>query len=304
MQFIKKNVTDIMRLLVFPIEVHSVFEDAIDIIETDQAATSWLKRLIEQYETSEKSFDYKGMLVEGKYISERLGIHQHTFDLLIFLCLAEPLRIRYFKRGIDEKIWLNSMMDLRYKLEECRLVHGTVGTFVASWFGGFFDMTRFALGRLQFEITNTKEEYTVGGICVPEGSYAINIHIPRTGTRLDRNEVLNSYRAAADWFSDVFPNGETLFTCNSWLLDPWNLTVLNPTSNLANFINDFEIVQVYSYENYNELWRLFDCNYSGDSKDLPRDSSLRRAYANRVERFEQTCGGRGFFRLKNGEIVK
>ena len=304
MQIIKKNVICIMEQLMFPIEAQSVFIDAMDIISADSGATSWLKDLIEQYEISEDSFDYKGMLLEWEAIGTELGIHQHTFDLLIFLCLCEPLRIHYSERGIDEKIWLDSIMDLRYKLEECRLVYGTVGTFVAPWYSGFFDMTRFALGRLQFEITYTKEEYSVLGACVPINSPAINIHIPRTGTRLDHNEVLNSYRAAADWFSAIFPEGEALFTCNSWLLDPWNLTVLDPTSNLANFINDFEIVQVYSYENYNELWRLFDCNYTGDSKDLPRDSSLRRAYANRVERFEQTCGGRGFFRLKNGEIVK
>ena len=304
MQIIKKNVIDIMERIMFRVEARDVFIDAMDIISADSVATSWLKDLIELYETSEAPLDYKGILAEGLSINESLGIHQHTFDLLLFLCLCEPLRIHYSERGIDEKIWLDSIMDLQYKLEECYLVYGTVGTFVAPWFGGFFDMTRFAFGRLQFEITNTKEEYIVGGICVREGSPAINIHIPRTGTRLDHNEVLNSYRTAADWFSAIFPEGEALFTCNSWLLDPWNLTVLNPTSNLANFINDFEIVQVYSYENYDELWRLFDCNYTGDSKDLPRDSSLRRAYANRVERFEQTCGGRGFFRLKNGEIVK
>ena len=70
------------------------------------------------------------------------------------------------------------MMDLHYKLDECSLVYGTVGTFVAPWFSGFFNMTRFGLGRLQFEITNTKEEYIVGGVCIPAESPAINIPLP------------------------------------------------------------------------------------------------------------------------------
>ena len=304
MQIIKRNVINIMERLFFPIEAQDVFIESIDVIAADSVATLWFKQLIEQYETSEDYLDYKGILFEGQTIAKALGIHQHTFDLFIFLCLCEPLRIHYSERGIDEKIWLDSIMDLQYKLEECYLVHGTVGTFVAPWFGGFFDMTRFAFGRLQFEITNTKEEYIVGGICVPEGSPAINIHIPRTGTRLDHNEVLSSYRTAADWFSAIFPEGEALFTCNSWLLDPWNLTVLNPTSNLANFINDFEIVDVYSYDDYNELWRLFDCNYTGNPADLPQNTSFRRAYADRIARAEKTGGGRGFFRMKNGEILK
>ena len=304
MQIIKKNVICIMEQLMFPIEAQSVFIDAMDIISADSGATSWLKDLIEQYEISEDSFDYKGMLLEWEVIGTELGIHHHTMAMLIFLCLCVPLRNRYLVRGLDLKVWHDSIMDLRYKLEECRLVYGTVGTFVAPWYSGFFDMTRFALGRLQFEITYTKEEYIVGGVCIREGSPAINIHIPRTGTRLDHNEVLNSYRAAADWFSAIFPEGEALFTCNSWLLDPWNLTVLNPTSNLANFINDFEIVQVYSYENYNELWRLFDCNYNGNPAILPRNTSLRCAYAERVARSELTGAGRGFFRMQDGKILK
>ena len=304
MQIIKRNVINIMERLFFPIEAQDVFIESIDVIAADSVATLWFKQLIEQYETSEDYLDYKRILFEGQTIAKALGIHQHTFDLLIFLCLCEPLRIRYSKRGIDEKIWFDSMMDLHYKLDECSLVYGTVGTFVAPWFSGFFNMTRFGLGRLQFEITNTQEEYIVGGFCIPAGIPAINIHIPRSGTHLEHNEVLSSYRLAAEWFSNAFPEGELLFTCNSWLLDPWNLTVLDTSSNLAAFMGDFEIVETYLHEGYPDLWRLFDCNYNGTPEDLPRNSSLRRAYADRVARAEKTGGGRGFFRMKNGEILK
>ena len=304
MQIIKQNVTALMEKLNFPTDAQAVFADALDRITADRVATAWLRRLIEQYETSEQSCNYKRMLADGQAMGKVLGIHEHTMDLLLFLCLGEPLRIRYAARGIDESVWLDSMMDLRYKLEECRLVQGTVGSFVAPWFGGFFNMTRFALGRLQFEIVHTSRDYTLGGELLPAGTPAINMHIPRTGTRLDHGEVMESYRAAAAWFADVFPDGTALFTCSSWLLDPWNLTVLKPTSNLAAFIGDFEIVSSHSYEGYGDLWRLFDCAYTGNPADLPRDSSLRRAYADRVARGEPTGSGRGFFRMRNGEIVR
>jgi hypothetical protein len=304
MQTIKQNVIHVMDRLTFPTDAQAVFADAMDTIAADAVATAWLKRLIEQYETSERACHYKRMLADSRAIGTVLGIHEHTMELLLFLCLCEPLRRRYADRGIDESIWLDSMMDLRYKLEECRLVMGTVGSFVAPWFGGFFDMTRFALGRLQFEIVHTSKDYTVGGIAVPAGSPAINMHIPRTGTRLDHTEVMASYRKAAEWFADVFPDGTLLFTCSSWLLDPWNLTALKPTSNLAAFIGDFEIVSSGSNEGYGELWRLFDCNYTGNPADLPRDSSLRRAYADRVARGEPIGHGRGFFRMRDGEIIR
>lgn len=304
MKIIKQNIITIMNRIAFPNDAQVIFLDALDRISVDPVATVWFKRLIEQYEISDTACDYNRMIADMNAMGEALNINEHTMDLLLFLCLCEPLRTRYIERGIEENVWHNSIMDLRYKLEECYLVQGTVGSFVAPWFAGFFDMTRFALGRLQFEIVYTRKDYIVGGINIPEGSPAINIHIPRTGTRLDHNEVLDSYLTAADWFADIFPDGEVLFTCNSWLLDPWNITILKPTSNLAAFIRDFEIVESYSYDNYPDLWRLFDCNYNGNPTDLPRDSSLRRAYADRVARAEPTGSGRGFFRMCNGKIVK
>ena len=304
MQIIKQNVIGIMKRLDFPSDAQMTFVNVLNYISADPVATAWLKHLIEKYEMSEATCDYNSMIADMDAMGRNLGIHEHTMDMLLFLCLCEPLRVRYISKGIGEDIWLNSMMDLKYKLEECRLVHGTVGTFVARWYSGFFDMTRFALGRLQFEIVYTKNDYTVGGVNVPKGSPAINIHIPRTGTRLDHDEVLKSHLAAADWFRDIFTDDEVLFTCNSWLLDPWNTTVLDPDSNLAAFIGDFEIVESYLCDHYPDLWRLFDCNYNGNADDLPRDSSLRRAYADRVARGEKTGAGRGFFRMKNGEILK
>lgn len=304
MQTIKQNALALTERLNFPADARAVFADALERIAADPVAAAWLCRLVEQYETCQGSCDYNRMLADGQAMGRALGLHAHTVDLLLFLCLGEPLRARYAARGVDESVWHNSMMDLRYKLEECRLVYGTVGSFVAPWFGGFFDMTRFALGRLQFEIIHTSKEYTLGGAPLPAGTPAINIHIPRTGTRLEHAQVLEAYRAAAAWFADTFPDGTALFTCSSWLLDPWHLTVLSPTSNLAAFIGDFEIVESRHYVNYGELWRLFDCLYTGNPADLPRDSSLRRAYADRVARGEPTGSGRGFFRLRDGEIVR
>ena len=295
MQTLKQNVRTIMERLSFPENARAVFLDALDRIAADRTAAAWLGRLVAQYDESENC-DYLRLLADSKALGAALDIHEYTMALLLFLCFGERLRARYAERGLDETVYWDSMADLRYKLEECRLVHGVVGSFVAPWFGGFFNLTRFALGRLQFEIIHTHHDFTVGGTLLPAGSPVINIHIPRTGTRLLHDQVTDAYRRAAAWFRTALGEHPTVFTCSSWLLDPWHLTVLAPTSNLAAFIGDFEIVETRQYDSYREVWRLFDCEYTGDVDALPRDSSLRRAYVERIRRGEPTGSGRGFFR--------
>lgn len=299
---VKINVADLMTHLDFPADAQKVFRDALDRIGGDKVAAAWLERLMAQYDESENCA-YRQMLADIRAMGGALGLHEYTVSLLLFLCLGERLRARYAERGIDEAVYYASMADLRYKLKECRLVHGEVGSFVASWFSGFFNLTRFALGRLQFEIVKTKCDYTVSGTFLPTGSRAINIHIPRTGTRLDHREVLDAYRRAADWFAPQLEGQPTVFTCSSWMLDPWNMTVLAPASNMAAFYGDFEIVESGSYDSYKDVWRLFDCLYTGDPDALPADSSLRRAYVERIRRGEPTGWGRGFFLWQDGAIV-
>lgn len=299
---VKTNVTDLMTRLDFPADAQTVLLAVLDRIGGDTVAAAWLGRLMAQYDESERCA-YRQMLADIRAMGEALGLHEYTVSLLLFLCLGEKLRARYAERGIDEAVYYASMADLRYKLEECRLVHGEVGSFVASWFSGFFDLTRFALGRLQFEIIKTKQDYTVGGELLPAGSRAINIHIPRTGTRLDHGEVLDAYRRAATWFAGEFADQPITFTCSSWMLDPWHLTVLAPTANMTAFYRDFAIVESGSYDNYNSIWRLFDCAWTGDPNALPGDSSLRRAYIERIRRGEPTGWGRGFFLWRDGDIV-
>ncbi len=297
----KNYIQDLMCKLNFPSEAQKTFVDAFERILGDKTASAWFTCLLQQYDESEHC-SYKQMIIDVGALGKALNIHQYTISLLMYLCMAEKLRCRYIEREIDESIYFNSMLDLRYKLEECRLVHGINGSFVASWFSKFFELIRFALGRLQFEITTTKDEFIVDNVILPAGSKAINVHIPRTGTKLDHKDVLEAYRLAAEMFADEFDSQPVLFTCYSWLLDPWNLKILSPSSNLAAFCNDFKIVESGNYNGYGEVWRLFDCHYTGNVSDLPRDSSLRRAYADRIERGEPIGWGRGMFIYRDGKI--
>lgn len=302
MDTLLRSISYYMERLDFPADAQETFLSALQTILSKPAAADRFSDLLSQYERSEHC-PYKQMLADAVALAEPLGIHAYTVSVLLFLCLAEKLRRRYAERGLDEAIFFASLRDLRYKLEECRLVYGINGSFVAPWFSGFFDLSRFALGRLQFEIIRTREDYRFGCMDFPAGSPVINVHIPRTGTRMPYADVLEAYRLAAEMFASDFTGRPMVFTCHSWLLDPWNLTVLSPSSNLAAFIRDYRILQTGQFEGYGELWRLFDCLCTDDTTNLPKDSSLRRAYAERIDRAEPIFWGQGFFLYLDGKIL-
>ena len=293
-EVLKEQVSHYMQQLHFPQDACADLSAALAQICADDAAFAAVSDMCAIY-AADCHCHFTPFLEQTDAICHRLGIHPYTGGLLLYLCLADTLLAHYRSAGHSDALFWNALADLSYKLEECRLVHGINGSFVAQWFAGFFKLERFALGRLQFELMALKKPGSYRGTPFPVGTTVINVHIPRTGTRLDHAEVEKSYKMARKFFADAFPAGPAIFNCSSWLLYPWNLEILSPTSNLRAFIEDYEIVRSGDYEDYSSLWRLFDCNYTGNADDLPQNSSLRRAYAARVKRGEPTGYGVGFF---------
>ena len=291
---IKENISELMQRLEFPEDAQKVILSSVDKLLSDSSSYVKFSEIVAQYGKT-VDCDYTKMLEETKVLCERHNIHEFTSNMILLLALGEKLRERYAERSIDEDIYYNSMADLRYKLEECRLVRKEVGTFVPGWYKGFFNLTRFALGRLQFEIVTLREECEVNGVHLPSGTKAINIHIPRTGTRLYHDTVEESYRLAAEFFADEFKDQPTVFTCHSWMLYPWNAEALYKGSNMVDFYSDFTIISHGDYDSYNEVWRLFDCLYEGDPNKLPADSTLRRAYVERMKEGKPLGWGHGVF---------
>ena len=273
---IKQKAHDLMQKLDFPTDAQ---KEMLSILDKLLKNCDFLD-IIKQYEND--SFDFDLMLSNMKAIAEKCNICPYSAYMILFICMSERLHKLYNEKGIDDTIFYNTMLDLRYKLEECKLVHNQIGTFVPKWYKGFFEMKIFALGRLQFEINHTWFDCKVNGKTIPKGTKVLSVHIPRTGTKLEHSLVLESYENAKQFFKDDF-NEDIIFICNSWLLYPWNRTVLKEGSNLAQFYDDFTVVQSGEYNNYSEIWRLFDCLYDGNPDNLPSDTSLRRAYIERIK---------------------
>ena len=128
------------------------------------------------------SLDYPTEIMSrSKQIADITNLHPYTVDILVFICMSKHLKAIYEERGMDLQIYKDSVLDIKWKLEECKIVKGICGSFVATWFAGFFNMTRFALGRLQFELITVNFDYEKNGVkLIKDQSTVINVHIPRT----------------------------------------------------------------------------------------------------------------------------
>ena len=276
-------------------------EDAAFLLSTYDAvraspvtATIWQEAL-DAYEAN-IDCDWDTLLEKARRVGVILRIHPFTVELLLLLCLTRHTGKVYKERGFSEAFFLHTMLDLRYKLEECRQVYGICGTFVAGWCAGFFRMTRFTFGRLQFEIRPFGRTYTGNGRTLTEESPVINMHIPRTGTPLTPAACDEAFRLAADFFRPSLGDNPVVFVCHSWLLYPAQRDFLSPRSNLIAFMNRFEIIEWKEYdESHPQLWHIFDRNYDGNLDHLPYDTHLRKAYIDHLRRGGKTGTGYGLF---------
>ena len=230
--------------------------------------------------------DFGALTAQSKKAARLSGVHNHTTDLLLFICMSKHLRSLYAERGIDDTIWHDSMCDLKYKLEECKLVRGVCGMFVAFWMPGWFKMTRFALGRLQFEIVDFGREYQKDGISLGKESKVLNMHIPRSGQPLSPALYEDSFARAKAFFAhqlpkDQCPGDKVPFVCHSWLLYPRMDEFVSEHSNVRKFMEEFEILS-WDDSDGESLWCLFDTAERNPDR-LPTDTTLRRAFVQRLQ---------------------
>ena len=208
-------------------------------------------------------------------ISEETGIHRYTVDMLFFLSCADRMRDLYLQKGVDESIYWASLSDLKYKLIECKKLHGIYGSFTKNWFPRFLRAEAFALGRLQYEYKPfAMESY---GDLLKQGDIVCNCHIPSSGALLGK-DVLASLKMAYDFYPQYRKNGILPITCNSWLLYPPVAELFQEGSNLEQFYKIFEILSTKVQEHNSDFWRIFNLPFSEENlQSAPEDSSLQRS---------------------------
>ena len=261
----------------YPEEAKTALYDAFEKIYNCEAAWNYFDALIKGYEETD-AFSGGMTLNDSTLAAREAGVLDDQGTLLIFCCYSKHLRDMYIKKGIDTKIWYDSMCDLKYKAIECYKVRGYWGSFVSGWFCGFFSLDRFALGRLQFEKSAYGEEkiaYNKHGLNIRHGDKALDVHIPSSG-RMPYDEVLESYKMAYEFFPEYRINGLLPICAGSYLLHRGISGTAKKGSNVDKFVSDYDIITSWDTPDFPDCWRLFDKGYTGNPDDLPSDGSLRR----------------------------
>lgn len=209
---------------------------------------------------------------EGEEAAKIAGVDRKSADMLMLLRGLPRLAANYRAAGIDEGIFRDTAHDLLWKLRECRACFGVWGTFVTSWFPGFYRMTRFAVGRLQYEPIGFPFDEYEG---LRKGDIVYNCHIPSSGP-LTEEAVEDSLRCAAKFYGcadGIFP-----VFCSSWLLYPPMAEAVYPEgSNLEKFYRRFTILSEEKDEKCGDFWRVFHRFYSEEAlKGAAEDTALQR----------------------------
>ena len=258
-------------------EAKEVLTAAFDKICDNENAWKYFSDIISDYEATDE-FSGGRTLNDSTLAAREAGILDDQGTFLIFCCLSKHLLEMYEKKGYCRKMWYDAMCDLRYKAVECKKVRGYWGSFVSGWFCGFFNMTRLALGRLQFEESAYGEQkvgYNKHGLNIKHGDKALDVHVP-SGSRLPYEEVLASYKLAYEYYPEFRYNGLLPICAGSWLLHRCVFTTVKKGSNVDKFIGDYDMVSEWDTPDFPDCWRLFDMEYTGNPDDLPTDGSLRR----------------------------
>lgn len=275
----------------YPDGVKEALSAAFDRVFTSDECYLKFEDMYNSY-AKNRNAKYSKFLPVFAEIASLSGENAYTVNLMLLILLTRASRKHYADQKVSDELWHLNFMDLRYKCEECMLVKGVVGIFVPEWYGRFYAVTRFSFGKLQFERYKLGRVYEKDGKTYPADTQVIYVHIPRTGTRLMPSDVDDACREACEFYKERYPGEPVIFVCDSWLLWAENKNILSPTSNLYSFISRFEIIESVDDETYADAWRLFDCDYNGNVDDLPQNSSLRRAYAERMRAKKPL--GRGF----------
>ena len=274
-----KHALFVMDKQEYPADAKEVIIRTEEKILNDEKANKLYESMYRAYWVKNRNFGDFGDKVEA--LAELIGEHKYTINFVLLINCTKPLLAKYKKEKIDEEIYWRSVLDLKSKLIECKENYDVWGTFVEGWFKGFYTLDRVALGRLQFENSDFWcDMYIKNSVELYDSDFVVGMHIPSNQGPLTYEARLDSYRKAHAFFKNKFKDPRYgIFCCHSWLLYPDNVNILPEKSNIADFLLDFEPLEIKWTYDFGDQWRVFGVQNNRKPVDeLPQNTSMQRAY--------------------------
>lgn len=273
-----------------PPDALTALREAWTVLDGVNACGKLLNFRAESYRKGEPFSFYESC---DRYAEAAEGyVHRYTAEFIFYAAFLPLLKEKYKAMGAPDCCYDGAREDLLSKLRECRAVYGINGSFVSSWFAGFFDLSLFTFGRLEFRLTSCPCDFEKDGKRIKKGQPCIDVHIPSKG-HLTREDLDASYAQAAAFFAPELNGAPVVFHCHSWMLADYHPEMLDRNSGIMTFYNDYTVVKNTGDDG--DLWRIFGGAAFGDCDLLPEKTALQRAYKARLKAGLPVYGGVGLF---------
>ena len=110
-------IQDFMAYYNYPAEAVKAFTELEALLDENEQFGAKQDALVEGYMGDKISL--RDALSELDKLSEEYGVNRYTLHFVFLMNCTPILKENYAKRGVDEKIFWDTMADLRHKLIEC-----------------------------------------------------------------------------------------------------------------------------------------------------------------------------------------
>ena len=223
-------------------------------------------------------YPYDEFFVPSKKEFAAASVPPETGFLSLFVYMAAKTGLLFKNYAIPDDIFSGNIKHIAACSARFSREHGYFGVDDYVWLCGFLIPRIFCIGQLQFNLSYfSYDDITVHGRLIRNGDCIINVHVP-DGADLSTNALKYTYKSACDQF------GTNIFTVDSWLLYPEHKNMLAPDSAILNFAGDYTVIESSETYDYEGLFRVFGKTGTYDYENLPKHTSLQRAYAERVRK--------------------
>lgn len=216
------------------------------IIEKWYKALEFPARYDEEFYAALNTVEIPETLTIDDYDVESEASVEH---FLAYLYFCEAAEAQYAARGIDHRILMDTLADLRRWTDTWSAIKGKLALGELLWLKFHLTGKVYRLGSLQFA---TGDAHLAVAEKINKGDAVIEVHIPAK-TDLSPTACRASFAQAKAFFARYFPQYTyEHFTCHSWMMDPTLKQVMKADSRILAFQTMFDVVHT---EPSNDLLR-------------------------------------------------